>query len=126
AMSHLPYLQASSLAALAGRQAAGDPTAWQLAASGFRDTARLAASDVAMMLDILMTNRANVAGLARQTAGWLSALAHALDADDEGAARLALDEARGAMLDYRRARRPDAAPGGPAVCQDGEEKHPPE
>ena len=128
AISHLPYLQAAGLAAVAGSQAAGDPRAWQLAASGFRDTARLAASDVDMMLDILMTNRANVAGLARQTAGWLSALAQALDTDDEAAARHALGLAHGAILEYRLARRPDAAPdsaapGGPAVCQHGEEKH---
>jgi prephenate dehydrogenase len=31
-----------------------------MTASGFRDTSRLAASDVTMMLDILLTNRAAV------------------------------------------------------------------
>jgi prephenate dehydrogenase len=131
AISHLPYLQAAGLAAVAGSLAAVDPTAWRLAASGFRDTARLAASDVDMMLDILMTNRANVAGLARQSADWLSALAQALDANDDAAARQALRQARGAVMEYRLARRLDATPdapvpGGPPNCQYGEEKHPPE
>jgi prephenate dehydrogenase len=126
AVSHLPYLQAASLAAVAGRQAAGDPRTWQLAASGFRDTARLAASDVDMMLDILLTNRSIVASLARQTAGWLSDLALALDGNDEASARQALDKARGAILHYRRAKRPDpspvsAAPGGPDFRSSGEE-----
>ena len=55
AISHLPYLAA---AGLVNAVAAGnDPLAWALAASGFRDTTRVAASDVQMMLDILMTNR---------------------------------------------------------------------
>jgi prephenate dehydrogenase len=37
-----------------------DDAAWTLAASGFRDTTRLAASDVTMLLDILKSNRAAV------------------------------------------------------------------
>ncbi|MCC6188149.1 MAG: prephenate dehydrogenase [Anaerolineales bacterium] len=56
--SHLPYLAAALLVRAA--EAAGDPQVWQLAASGFRDTSRLAASDVTMMLDILLTNRSAI------------------------------------------------------------------
>jgi prephenate dehydrogenase len=53
--SHLPYLLASALMkTVLSRE---DPQLWQVAASGFRDTSRLAASDIAMMLDILLTNR---------------------------------------------------------------------
>ena len=37
-----------------------DPTVWELAAGGFRDTSRVAASDTQMFLDILMTNRTAV------------------------------------------------------------------
>ena len=33
---------------------------WELAAGGFRDTSRVAASDTQMFLDILLTNRAAV------------------------------------------------------------------
>jgi prephenate dehydrogenase len=58
AISHVPYLLASTLMDVT--QNAGDDVAWTLAASGFRDTSRLAASNVAMMLDILKSNRAEV------------------------------------------------------------------
>jgi prephenate dehydrogenase len=130
AISHLPYVQAAGLAAAAGSQAALDARTWQLAASGFRDTARLAASDVEMMLDILMTNSGNVSGLARQTASWLSELALALESKDDAAARQALSQARGAIMAYRLARPADAVPGAPppgvqAPGLHGEEKSPP-
>jgi prephenate dehydrogenase len=56
-VSHLPYLLAASLVhAEAGAQR-HDPIVDVLAASGFRDTSRLAAGQVDMMLDILLTNR---------------------------------------------------------------------
>lgn len=53
--SHLPYLAASALMKTAISK--DDPLLWQVAASGFRDTTRLAASDLTMMMDILLTNR---------------------------------------------------------------------
>ncbi len=56
-ISHLPYLVACALVATAMHDGAEEPSLWQLAASGFRDTSRLAASDLTMMLDILSTNR---------------------------------------------------------------------
>ena len=34
-----------------------DPMVWELAAGGFRDTSRVAASDTRMFVDILQTNR---------------------------------------------------------------------
>ena len=58
AISHVPYLIATSLVDAVAQLA--DDTAWTLAASGFRDTTRLAASDVTMLLDILKSNRAEV------------------------------------------------------------------
>lgn len=59
-VSHLPHTVALSLmgAVMAGAQS--DPDLWSLAASGFRDTTRLAASDPDMMLDIFLTNRENI------------------------------------------------------------------
>ncbi len=57
-ISHLPYVAAVALVRAA--QAAGDEQVWDVAASGFRDTSRLAASDLRMMVDILLTNRAAV------------------------------------------------------------------
>jgi prephenate dehydrogenase len=58
AISHMPYLLASTLVDVA--LTVDDDVTWRLAASGFRDTSRLAASNVAMMLDILKSNRAEV------------------------------------------------------------------
>ncbi len=58
AISHMPYLVAAMLVEAVMR--ADDDLIWQIAASGFRDTSRLAASDVTMMLDILKSNRAEV------------------------------------------------------------------
>jgi prephenate dehydrogenase len=52
--SHAPYLAAAALVQTA--EAAGDERIWQVAASGFRDTTRLAASNLGMMTDILLTN----------------------------------------------------------------------
>jgi prephenate dehydrogenase len=59
-VSHLPYLLASSLVHAEAAACAKDEATQGLAASGFRDTSRLAASDVEMMFDILLTNRQEV------------------------------------------------------------------
>ena len=60
AISHVPYLASVAVFAAAGDLAALNPAAWQLAASGFRSTTRLAGSDPVMMADILHSNRAAV------------------------------------------------------------------
>jgi prephenate dehydrogenase len=54
--SGLPYALAAALTLVAGVQAEDDAMIWTLAASGFRDTSRLAGSDPTMMADILQTN----------------------------------------------------------------------
>jgi prephenate dehydrogenase len=56
-ISHLPYLLAAALVHTENRASLDDTLVDTLAASGFRDTSRLASSDTAMMLDILLTNR---------------------------------------------------------------------
>lgn len=58
--SHLPYLVACALTQTTARIPDPDGLLRQLTASGFRDTSRLAGSDVKMMLDILQTNRENI------------------------------------------------------------------
>jgi len=58
--SHLPYLLSAALTLTTGMHAAHDEMVWMLAASGFRDTSRLAGSDPAMMRDILLSNRDEV------------------------------------------------------------------
>ncbi len=94
AISHLPY--AAAVALVNAVAAADDPLAWQLAASGFRDTSRLAVSDVDMMLDILLTNRPAVLDWLGELQGQLADLKLALMAGDEAALRhqLAAAQAR--------------------------------
>lgn len=89
-ISHLPYLVAAALVETARRQAAQDPTTWTLAASGFRDTSRLGASDVTMMLDILLTNSAAVQDLTESYIDVLQRIVVALRQGDEAALRAML------------------------------------
>lgn len=65
-ISHLPYILSATLVATIENQATKDTAFWELAAGGFRDTSRLAASDVTMMGDILSTNTKAVATLLAQ------------------------------------------------------------
>jgi len=59
-LSHLPYLLACALVGTADTLTSPDPAAWEIVAGGYRDTSRVAGSDVRMMLDILMTNQEEV------------------------------------------------------------------
>jgi prephenate dehydrogenase len=59
-VSHLPYLMACALVATADATTSADPAAWKIVAGGYRDTTRIAGSDVRMMTDILLTNRDEV------------------------------------------------------------------
>jgi prephenate dehydrogenase len=92
AISHLPYALAVTLMSVVtpGRT----PAAWSLAASGFRDTSRVAGSDVNMMLDILLTNREAVLEWLDAFAVPLAELRSELDRTDEAALRERLTAAR--------------------------------
>ncbi|MGQ9553241.1 MAG: prephenate dehydrogenase [Anaerolineae bacterium] len=79
--SHLPYTISACLARTVAR-AVSDSEIRELSAGGYRDTTRLAASDIGMMLDILLTNREQVlASLAdfRDELDNLTALLHSAD-----------------------------------------------
>lgn len=82
AISHLPYMLSVTLVNAAEALTQGDTLAWQLAASGFRDTSRLAASDMTMMLDIIATNREPILAALRQARAQLARLEQCLDAQD--------------------------------------------
>jgi prephenate dehydrogenase len=82
AISHLPYLLAVSLVNAVGELAHADPVCWQLAAGGFRDTSRVASSDLQMMRDILASNREPVLQAAEQAQAQLGELARCLREDD--------------------------------------------
>jgi len=93
AISHLPYTLATALMLTADEFAGDDDLTFALAASGFRDTSRLAASDTTMMLDILLTNRENVAGLMRACSRRLDDLADLIAGGDETTLRARLERA---------------------------------
>jgi prephenate dehydrogenase len=92
ATSHLPFALAAMLVATADDLARDDEPFFALAASGFRDTSRLAASDVTMMLDILLTNRDNVADAIRACSRRLDRLADVIGDGDEIALRGFLED----------------------------------
>lgn len=93
AVSHLPYLAAVTLVAAASQVAAEDALAWPLAASGFRDTSRLAASDVTMMYDILATNRDYVGEMLRRYKGELDQVIDLLEREQDDELRSVLERA---------------------------------
>lgn len=59
-ISHLPYLLSAALVHTEEQERKKAETVQTLAAGGFRDTTRLAAGSVEMMLDIMSTNRDEV------------------------------------------------------------------
>lgn len=92
--SHLPYLLSAALVLTTGMQAAHDEAVWMLAASGFRDTSRLAGSDPAMMRDILLSNREKVLDRISQAQEQLSQIAELIASDDGDALLRLLCEAQ--------------------------------
>jgi prephenate dehydrogenase len=100
-LSHLPYLLACALVATADATTSADPAAWQIVAGGFRDTSRVAGSDVTMMLDILTTNRQQVLAALHAFRGQLGHLTHLLEMGDEedlGQALVSIREKRKEMF----------------------------
>jgi prephenate dehydrogenase len=90
AISHLPYSLAVALVLTTASFGAEDEMVWKLAASGFRDTSRVAASDVTMMLDILLTNQLAVGEALRRAGAHLTNLSNLLDTGDEEGLRALL------------------------------------
>jgi prephenate dehydrogenase len=60
-VSHLPQVASTALMGLAATEEAGEPDILLLAAGGFRDLTRLAASSPHLWSDILLSNRAQIA-----------------------------------------------------------------
>ena len=100
AISHLPYLASAALMSTVDTLAHDDDAALDLAAGGFRDTSRLAASNVTMMLDILTTNRDAVLKMVGSYREHLDALSDALASGDEGRLADALERIRQARISW--------------------------
>jgi prephenate dehydrogenase len=88
--SHLPHLVAVALAQTARRL----PSAAALVGPGFRDTSRLAASNLEMMTDILLTNRGHVLEALEEYIHRLEALAQRVREGDESRLKVLLAEGR--------------------------------
>jgi prephenate dehydrogenase len=98
-VSHLPYLLACALVGTADATTSADPAAWEIVAGGFRDTSRVAGSDVTMMVDILLTNREEVLKALAVYRGQLQNLARLVESGDEEAMRAALSAIRAKRIE---------------------------
>lgn len=92
-ISHLPYALATILMRTAQSVANDDCAVWDVAASGFKDTTRVAASDETMMLDILLTNQTAVEQLLALARTQLDQFAQALSTGDEATLRTLMQQA---------------------------------
>ena len=92
-ISHLPYSVSTALMQTVDAASISDDAVYRVAASGFRDTTRLAASDVSMMLDILMTNADAVLGSVRDLQFTLDQFAAMLERRDEAGLQTYLEAA---------------------------------
>jgi prephenate dehydrogenase len=94
-ISHLPFLAASALVHTVSEVGKSDAKVWELAAGGFRDSSRVAASDTRMFLDILMTNQPAVLAQLDHYIEHLSEMRRLLADDNEAelAAKLAISQA---------------------------------
>lgn len=99
AISHLPHALAVTL--INTVVGSGNADAWKLASSGFRDTTRLAASGVEMMLDVMLTNASMIDDWLAAFSIQLDELRQALNAADEAALRTALTMAQSRRRDLR-------------------------
>ncbi len=93
-VSHLPYLMACALVATADATTSADPAAWKIVASGYRDTTRIAGSDVRMMTDILLTNGEEVLKAVDIFQRQIERLAQLVERGDEEGMRAALERIR--------------------------------
>ena len=81
--SHLPYLLACSLVLTVSSEGDVDPIVWKMVSSGFKDTTRVASSDVQMLIDILETNKASIKNALGEQRIAMDKLEIALDGDLE-------------------------------------------
>jgi prephenate dehydrogenase len=97
-VSHLPQVASSALMGLAATEEADEPDILLLAAGGFRDLTRLAASNPALWSDILLANRDEVVRAIDLYVERLAALRDEVTADNEAGVERSFDEAKRARL----------------------------
>jgi prephenate dehydrogenase len=95
AISHVPYTTAVALVVAAESLAASEgDTLWELAAGGFRDTTRVAAGELDMWVDILLTNQPAVLAHLDRLDAILQHVRRAIAADDVATLRAVLAAAQ--------------------------------
>ncbi len=101
-ISHLPFLLASAFVHAVANVGSEDELVWQLAAGGFRDTSRVAASDTRMFMDILQTNRQAVLAQVDNFAGQLAELRTLLAEGNEAQLRAKLAVSQAKRVSWKR------------------------
>jgi len=97
-MSHLPQVASTALMGLAATEEAGEPQILLLAAGGFRDLTRLAASSPHLWSDILLANREEVARAIERYADRLLEIRHLVLGERADEVERAFDQAKQARL----------------------------
>ena len=97
-VSHLPQLASSALMGLAATEEADEPEILLLAAGGFRDLTRLAASDPALWSEILLANRDEIVRAVDLYIDRLRTLRDRVQASDRAEVEQAFTEAKEARL----------------------------
>ncbi len=98
-LSHLPYLMACALVATADATTSADPAVWEIVAGGYRDTTRVAGSNVTMMTDILLTNREEVLKALDVFQGQIAKLSQLVESGNQDHMRTVLAEIREKRLE---------------------------
>lgn len=96
--SHLPHATAAAVAALL------TPEAWPLAATGFRDTTRVASGDPSLWTSILIENRQAVSNHLRDLIGLLSQFATSLDSKNTTEIEVLLSKGKTARDEWLQSR----------------------
>lgn len=97
-VSHLPQVASTALMGLAATEEAGEPEILLLAAGGFRDLTRLAASNPHLWSDILLANGAAIGRAIDLYVERLESLRDLVVAEDGGGVESAFAEAKTARL----------------------------
>jgi len=97
-VSHLPQVASTSLMGLAATEQADEPEILLLAAGGFRDLTRLAASQPSLWSEILVANRDQVASAIELFAARLLSLRDAIAGGDASTVEDVFDRAKQARL----------------------------
>jgi prephenate dehydrogenase len=97
-VSHLPQVASTALMGLAATEEAGEPEILLLAAGGFRDLTRLAASNPRLWSDILLANKDAIARAIDRYLDRLAALRDLVVAEDARSVEAAFADAKAARL----------------------------